>query len=468
MRLKVAILMGCLVLSNLATISTAQDDVDTTDATVIEGGDETPTDETPVISSDASDDLLSAEASSTTTTTTTTLPPVEPAGSSKQYTFTSGGDGAGLTVSLTFEQQEDDYMTMHCVIATSNSAYGTLEKFCNDDAEFEKPSIYLVKDHTNCNDLSSMDSAEVIEVQSIAHDLKPNDDATAPTFAIKWKDLDGNCFAMLQTKKSGGGRRFGRQEDTEEVTEAAAPAESTTVADRGGCEILDTTTTTTTTTSTTTTLVNEDEAAVTEEEEVEEIVVPDGSRIGARRSGRMIFDGAPLTRTFSTISIGDLSILSLGTVFTAPTIVNAAPGPVVVSFGSFGGYTYNPWSTLPYLQLPGWTATTVYAVVGGLFVVYIFALLGSYIPGVSDFVDTISGVIGQSSASRRWSKFVNYSNDRLFDGLTTFVHNSINRFSRRNTYKPPQPQYTRRTDLDYDYYAYGDDQHYAEDQYFRK
>ena len=78
-------------------------------------------------------------------------------------------------------------------------------------------------------------------------------------------------------------------------------------------------------------------------------------------------------------------------VFTAPTIVNAAPGPVVVSFGSFGGYTYNPWSTLPYLQLPGWTVTTVYAIVGGLFVLYIFALLGSYIPGVSDFVDTISG-----------------------------------------------------------------------------
>ena len=168
MRLKVAILMGCLILSNLATISTAQDAEDSTDATVIEGGDETP-----VISDDASDDLLNAEASSTTTTTTT-LPPVEPAGSTKEYTFTSSGAGAGLTVSLTFEQQEGDFMTMHCVIATSNSAYGTLEKFCNDDAQFEKPSIFLVKDHTDCNDLSSMDSAEFIEVQSIAHDLKPS------------------------------------------------------------------------------------------------------------------------------------------------------------------------------------------------------------------------------------------------------------------------------------------------------
>ena len=61
-----------------------------------------------------------------------------------------------------------------------------------------------------------------------------DDDATGIS-ALKWKDLDGNCFAMLQKKKTGGGR-FGRQdvteEVTEEVTEAAAPAESTTVADR--------------------------------------------------------------------------------------------------------------------------------------------------------------------------------------------------------------------------------------------
>ena len=90
--------------------------------------------------------------------------------------------------------------------------------------------------------------------------------------------------------------------------------------------------------------------------------------------------------------------------------------------------------------------------------------LATIIQGIPIFL----GVIGQSSASRRWSRFVNYSNDRIFDGLTTFVHNSINRFSRRNTYKPPQPQYTRRTDLDYDYYAYEDDQNYAENQYFRK
>ena len=60
----------------------------------------------------------------------------------------------------------------------------------------------------------------------------PLDDDATGISALKWKDLDGNCFAMLQKKKtSGGGRRFGRNV-TEEVTEAAAPAESTTVADR--------------------------------------------------------------------------------------------------------------------------------------------------------------------------------------------------------------------------------------------
>jgi hypothetical protein len=81
---------------------------------------------------------------------------------------------------------------------------------------------------------------------------------------------------------------------------------------RGGCEILDTTTPTTITTNTTTDLATN--ATVTEAE-VEEIVVPDGTRLGARRSGRMIFDTAPLTRTgfLPPISIGDLSILSLGT-----------------------------------------------------------------------------------------------------------------------------------------------------------
>ena len=91
---------------------------------------------------------------------------------------------AGLTVFLTFEQQEGDYMTMHYVQTTSNSAYGTLEKFCNEDTEFEKPIIYLVKDHTNCNDLLAMDAPEVIEVQSIAHDLKPSKYYKGPSLFI--------------------------------------------------------------------------------------------------------------------------------------------------------------------------------------------------------------------------------------------------------------------------------------------
>ena len=61
-----------------------------------------------------------------------------------------------------------------------------------------------------------------------------------------------------------------------------------------------------------------------------------------------------------------------------------------MSFGTVGGFQYNPWATLPYLQLPGWTVTGVYVVVLSLFALYGIVLLGSYIPGVSDFFDTIS------------------------------------------------------------------------------
>ena len=75
----------------------------------------------------------------------------------------------------------------------------------------------------------------------------------------------------------------------------------------------------------------------------------------------------------------------------APTIVNANVGGTV-SFGNFGGYTYNPWATLPYLQLPGWTVSSIYAIVGGLFVIYLVGLLGSQIPGVGEFFNTISGM----------------------------------------------------------------------------
>ena len=84
--------------------------------------------------------------------------------------------------------------------------------------------------------------------------------------------------------------------------------------------------------------------------------------------------------------------------FVAPTIVNTNFGGAgsVVTFGNIGSYTYNPWGTLPYLQLPGWTVQAVYAMVGGLFIIYIFGLLGSNIPGVGEFFNTLSSKYRQS------------------------------------------------------------------------
>jgi len=183
----------------------------------------------------------------------------------------------------------------------------------------------------------------------------------------------------------------------------------------------------------------------------------------------MIMAPAPFTRTFNTITLGNFVILSTGTVYVAPTIVNSNAGPVNVVFGSFGGYTYDPWATLPYLQLPGWTVQSIYAIVGGLFLLYVFGLLGSSIPGVSNLFSGLSTLVS-NSATKKLGRFGNYLVDRTYDGLTTFVYNGINRFKRRNYlsnrnhhhYHPNQYN-NRKTDYAYDYYEDRD----QETDYFR-
>ena len=69
--------------------------------------------------------------------------------------------------------------------------------------------------------------------------------------------------------------------------------------------------------------------------------------------------------------------------FVAPTIVNSNlnNAPAVVNFGSVPVYTWSPYATLPYLQLPGWTVATVYAIIFGLFIMYMFSIFGTFIPG---------------------------------------------------------------------------------------
>lgn len=63
----------------------------------------------------------------------------------------------------------------------------------------------------------------------------------------------------------------------------------------------------------------------------------------------------------------------------------------MVNFGSFSSYTYNPWGTLPFLQLPGWSAVGVYSVIAGLFVIYALVLLGSFVPGLGSLANRIAG-----------------------------------------------------------------------------
>ena len=66
----------------------------------------------------------------------------------KNYVFASGVEG--LTVAMTFTQQEGDTLEMHCVISTDLSAVDTLKKFCTDP---NPPEIWLVKGYSDCGDL---------------------------------------------------------------------------------------------------------------------------------------------------------------------------------------------------------------------------------------------------------------------------------------------------------------------------
>ena len=86
---------------------------------------------------------------------------------SKLYTFTSFTGIEGLFVSIRFTEYKNDSLEMNCVIETDTSAYTTLEMFYLSSYN-NKPEIYLIKNHTDCNDLTSIDPSEEILAEKIA------------------------------------------------------------------------------------------------------------------------------------------------------------------------------------------------------------------------------------------------------------------------------------------------------------
>ena len=108
-----------------------------------------------------------AEETSPTTTTTTTTPAPAAVGSSREFTFATAVPG--LSVSMTFTQQENDQLQMRCLITTALTAIQTLERFCT---AAEKPEIYLVEGHTDCSDLSGLSE---VKAQKVATIQKPSE-----------------------------------------------------------------------------------------------------------------------------------------------------------------------------------------------------------------------------------------------------------------------------------------------------
>ncbi len=168
MKLRLTLFLGLLALSQL---SIAQED-----ANVIENNAPASNDEAPASNADAPASNSDAPASNADAPASNSDAPAEevapatpapaPAGSQRQFVFSSTGDASGLSVSMTFTQQADNTVQMHCLVSTSLTATSTLERFCKPTADEDFPTIYLVKGNV-CSNLAAVDSIEALKVAAI-------------------------------------------------------------------------------------------------------------------------------------------------------------------------------------------------------------------------------------------------------------------------------------------------------------
>merc|ERR1719225_677754 len=155
------------------------------------------------------------------------------------------------------------------------------------------PQIYLVAGQTDCNSLTQEFSAKQLASVNGPGEGKTTVDAT-------WSELPGKCLVVLRENEC---------EDTAGDVETEE-----------------------------------------EEEEEEEIIV------ATRRQTRVgnILTPASLGRSYSTFSLTSFSILSSGSsslfTVTKPSVTYSGPLP-----GAVIATKYDRLSTLPYLQLAGWT-----------------------------------------------------------------------------------------------------------------
>jgi len=302
----------------------------------------------------------------------------------------------------------------------------SLYRICLPEHE-NRPKIYMVEGFSDC---SAITSQETVNAKLIATLDNPNEDTTQLTIIRNINELNGNCIAILQDRRANSrlNEFIETEEEEEENAEDASSRQDDGDALTIGEEILQTTRSTTTVETTTTT------ATTTP------ATLPNGCPLGSSaRKGRLNVETIS-RRTFSSISLGSVLVLSTATTYVAPTIVNSNVGSGTINFGSVQVHTWSPWDTMPFLQLPGWTVATVYTIILGLFVLYFANIIGSFIPGFSTVSNIASRIIDTNPTTRKLSTFFSYLENKSTSGITNLVHDSLRRFRRfrRRNYNPPR------------------------------
>ena len=114
-----------------------------------------------VFFSDATTDLPELATRPTTTTTTTTTTTLPPVGTSKRFVFTSAVPGFNVE---TYFTQASEAVELRAIV--SSSATESLNRVCLPSVA-KKPKIYLVQGFTNCEDIQSQETVNVLEIATI-------------------------------------------------------------------------------------------------------------------------------------------------------------------------------------------------------------------------------------------------------------------------------------------------------------
>jgi len=153
------------------------------------------------------------------------------------------------------------------------------------------------------------------------------------------------------------------------------------------------------------------------------------------RQGCSVLKSVGVTRTFSSLSMSGLLVLLSGSSVILKVLSSASSSPSVVTAPIYNGLTvtsYDKWSTLPILQLPGMSSSQA--------ILLVLALMASYILGAYILIQypNIPGIKKRVTSKEKSPPFSgnhfleNYSQlgDRIFDMVDEGLYQQEKMFDR--------------------------------------